>query len=74
MANEILKQVNVKATYPGGREVSGWTKSPPNKTDESFQVWLSEKADGSEAVSVIVNPRLAESVELIFQYENIQPR
>ncbi|KNA29507.1 hypothetical protein [Pantoea phage PA-1] len=65
----ILKQVNVKATFPGGREVSGWTKSPPNKTDDSFQVFLSEKADGSESVSVIINPRLAESVEFTFQYQ-----
>ncbi|MEI9582193.1 hypothetical protein [Enterobacter asburiae] len=67
--SRVIKQVNVKATFPGGREVSGWTMVPPNKTDEAFQVWVSERADGSEATGFIINPSLAESVELTFQYE-----
>lgn len=65
----VLKQANVKAIFPGGREVSGYTTSPPSKADEVFQVWVSEKLNGSEAVSILINPSLAESVEFTFQYE-----
>lgn len=71
MDNKILKRVTVKAIFPGGREVKGWTASPPKMCDENFQVWISEKEDGSETFSAIVNPRLAESVELTFQYEKL---
>lgn len=69
MASAILKKVKVKAIFPGGREVSGWADFPPDKTNETFQVWLSEKSDKSEATCAIINPSLAESVELTFQYE-----
>lgn len=65
----VFKQVNVKAIFPGGREVNGYTTSPPNKTDETFQVWVSEQVDGDEVVSTLINPSLSESVEFTFQYE-----
>lgn len=65
----VIKQVIVKAIFPGGREVNGWRKAPPNNTTDAFQVWASEKADGSEETCYLVNPSLAESVELITHYE-----
>lgn len=69
MASQIIKQVNVKATFPSGRVVSGVAIVPPSLTDVPFQIWVSEKKDGSEVNSVIINPSLAETVELDVQYE-----
>lgn len=65
MACEIIKRVNVKAMYPGGRIVTGFANCHPQRTDEPFQIWL---RDGS-AHSVLVNPSLAETVELSVEYE-----
>lgn len=65
----VLKQAKVRAIFPGGREVNGYTTSPPSKTDEPFQVWVSEKGDGIEVTSILINPSLAESVEFTFLYE-----
>lgn len=65
----VLKKTNVRAIFPGGREVNGYTTVPPSKTDEPFQVWGSETGDGIEVTSILINPSLAESVEFTFQYE-----
>lgn len=69
MASQIVKQVSVKATFPGGRVVTGIAQVLPTLTDVPFQVWASEKRDGSEFSSVIINPKLAETVELTIEYE-----
>ncbi|MEG2569382.1 MAG: hypothetical protein RSA84_24555 [Acinetobacter sp.] len=69
MAVKIIKQVNIKATFPSGRVVGGFTNVLPTLVDVPFQIWVSEKHDGSEVNSVIINPLLAETVELEVQYE-----
>ncbi|MFM7945888.1 hypothetical protein [Hafnia paralvei] len=69
MAVKIIKQVNIKATFPGGRVVDGFTNVLPTLANVPFQVWVSEKHDGSEVNSVIINPLLAETVDFEIQYE-----
>jgi len=65
MACNIIKQINVKATFPGGRVINGITNIIDGKCDEPFQVWTSK----GSARSVIVNPKFAETVELEIEYE-----
>lgn len=65
MASEIIKRVRIKATFPGGRVVEGFTRQHPERTDEPFQIWKSE----SKADSILVNPLFAETVEINFEYE-----
>lgn len=65
MASQIIKQIKVKAWFPGGRIVTGFTRSHPQRTDEPFQIWLREGSSDS----VLINPSLAETVELNIEYE-----
>lgn len=65
MATQVIKQIKVKAWFPGGRIVTGFTRSHPQRTDEPFQIWLSENGNDS----VLINPSLAETVELNIEYE-----
>lgn len=65
MASQIIKQIKVKAWFPGGRIVTGFTSSHPQRTDKPFQVWRREGGNDS----VLINPSLAETVELNIEYE-----
>jgi hypothetical protein len=66
---KIIKQVNVTATFPGGRVVSGWMRFMPDHVDQSFQIWQSENISGTESTSFIVNPTKAETIQLNVEYE-----
>lgn len=65
MACKIIKRVNVKATFPGGRVIAGFAPCHPQRTEQPFQIWLRE----GSADCVLVNPSLAETVEISFEYE-----
>ncbi|MDK9585786.1 hypothetical protein [Lelliottia wanjuensis] len=65
MASNIIKQINVKATFPSGRVVSGSTNVLSGGVGEPFQVWI-KKGDTN---SIIINPKFAETVEIEIEYE-----
>lgn len=65
MSVKIIKRVDVKATFPGGRVVTGCTDCLPQSTDTPFQIWLSSES----GKSVIINPLMAETVELSVELE-----
>jgi len=66
---KIIKQVNVTATFPGGRVVSGWMRCLPDHVDQSFQVWQSEHISGTKSTSFVINPNKAETIQLDVEYE-----
>lgn len=65
MANQIIKQIKVKAWFPGGRIVTGFTRAMPQRTDEPFQIWLRE----GSADCVLVSPSMAETIHISYEYE-----
>lgn len=69
---KIIKQVNVTATFPGGRIVSGWMRFLPDHVDQPFQVWQSENVSGTKCTSVIINPTKAETIQLDVEHESRQ--
>lgn len=66
MPSNIIKQINVKATFPNGRIVTGVTNTiEGNKCDDIFQVW--PRKGGVD--SILINPKHAETIEFNIDYE-----
>ena len=64
--HKIIKRLKVTATFPGGREVKGFTSSYPGGQgyDGTFHIWT------ESGETHLINTHLAETVTFEPTYEN----
>lgn len=62
---KIIKEVKYKVVFPSGRVIDGISDCIPAKTNIPFQIF----SDKSRDESWIINPMMAESIEVIIAYE-----